>query len=312
MKHIQYRADPHLINRKIAENPVNDMSVIHGIEKILIRKRGYVFAMPAKGSPVIALMSGGLDTTVVIAMLLHFHGVSVYPLFINRKLPHEKKVRQSVAFFSQYFRTHYPRLFHEVFEMELSSPPDEVKRVLLERENDIVKHKNRKGVPLQPSLYAHYGAYYAKYLEETGCGKVRTIIGGWLPSNSEWYGYESLQSLRSIMFNLCCVDGDFSWQFTSLPMEKACGHYFDKDTLVQVGNSIRLPFEKTWTCYKGERIHCGTCPPCETRMRAFAAAGVVDKTRYGDGVSTSQKLKTFIKKIIRRQSQSTALDAQQT
>lgn len=284
--------------KKIAGNPMNDMPVINNIEKILIHKRGYVFTMPPKGSPVIALMSGGLDTTIVINMLLRDYNLEVYPLFINRKLPHEKKVKQSIRFFSQYFRARYSRRFHEIFEMRLSSPPEEVKRILLQRENDVVKGQNRKGIPLQPSLYAHYGVYYAKYLEEMGSGKIRTIVGGWLPSNSEWYGYESFQSLRSIMFNLCCVDGDFSWQFTSLPMERELGYYFDKDTLVKMGNSARLPLEKTWTCYKGESIHCGTCPPCETRMRAFAAAHVKDKTAYGDGVGAGQKIKNYIKKII--------------
>lgn len=294
-----HKSDSVTIHKRIAGNPVNDIAVIGGIEKMLIRKRGYVFKMPKKGSPVIVLMSGGLDTTVVIGMLLRGFTADVYPLFINRQLPHEKKVKESIRYFSQYFRKMYPRRFHEVFEMQLSSPPKEVSHILLQKENDIIMHQIRKGVPLQPSLYAHYGVYYAKYLEEVEHVKIRTIIGGWLPSNSEWYGYESFQSLRSIMFNICCVDNDFSWQFTSLPMEKAIGFYFDKDMLVKIGSGMHLPLEKTWTCYRGGRIHCGTCPPCATRMRAFAAAGVADVTKYGDGVTVNQKIKNHIKKIIR-------------
>lgn len=82
-------------------------------------------------------------------------------------------------------------------------------------------------------------------------------------------------------------------------MEKAIGFYFDKDMLVKIGSGMHLPLEKTWTCYRGGRIHCGTCPPCATRMRAFAAAGVADVTKYGDGVTVNQKIKNHIKKIIR-------------
>lgn len=286
------------INKKIAINRINDTAVINRIEKILIHKRGFVFKMPKKGSAVIVLMSGGLDTTVVASILLEEYGLQIYPLFINRKLPHEKNIKKSLTFFSDLFRRQYPGKFHDIFEMKFTIPPAEVKDVILSKENDIIKYQNRKGVPLQPSFYANYGVYYAKYLEEVSGIKVRTIVGAWLPSNSEWYGYESFQSLRATMVNLCCMDDDYSWQFTSLPMERDLGYFFDKDELVRVGTKHRLPLEKTWTCYKGERLHCGTCPPCSTRIKAFHSAGVHDNTSYGDGLTEAERIKKYIKMIL--------------
>lgn len=286
------------ISRAIAANRINDAAVIDRLEKILMLKRGHIFKIPKKGSPVIALMSGGLDTTVVVAMLLEKYGLQVYPLFINRMLPHGKKIRKSIAFFSRYFHRRYPKQFHPVFEMKMTVPPEEVREVILQHENDVIKYQNRKGAPLQPSFYANYGVYYAKHLEESEGVRIRTIIGAWLPSNSEWYGYESFQSFRAIMLSLCCVDSDFSWQFTSLPMERELGFFFDKDALVRIGVSYNLPLEKTWTCYKGERRHCGTCPPCSTRIKAFLSAGVPDRTRYGDGVTAREKIKNYLKMIL--------------
>ncbi|MBI5018897.1 7-cyano-7-deazaguanine synthase [Candidatus Gottesmanbacteria bacterium] len=293
-----HKLDHSAINKRIAANRINDRAVINRIEKILIHKRGYVFNMPKKRSPVIVLMSGGLDTTVVASILLKEYGLQVYPLFINRMLPHEKRIKKSLAFFSAYFRRQYPGQFHDIFEMKFTVPPAEVKDVILRKENDVIKYQNRKGVPLQPSFYANYGVYYAKYLEEVNGVNVRTIVGAWLPSNSEWYGYESFQSLRAIMLNLCCMDDDFSWQFTSLPMEKELGYFFDKDELVRIGTAHRLPLEKTWTCYKGERLHCGTCPPCSTRMKAFHNAGIHDNTAYGDGLTEAERIKKYIKMIL--------------
>jgi 7-cyano-7-deazaguanine synthase in queuosine biosynthesis len=298
LKNYQLRNE-HILQR-IRSNPINDMGLITNIETQLMKKRGYVFKMPSPQKPIIVLMSGGLDTTVVLSLLLSEYNVSVYPLFINRHLPHERKIRESIEYFDNYFMDHYPRVYHHSFEMSLTLPPAEVKQILLLKENDVVKYKNRKGVPLQPSFYAHYAMYYAKYLEETEGIKVRTIIGGWLPSNSEWYAYESFLSLRSIMLDMCCVDNDFSWQFSSLPMEKELGFYFDKDVLVKLGNTLHVPLEKTWTCFQGKHIQCGECPPCFTRRSAFQKANIIDKTTYEDGLTRVQRIRKKTKRFITR------------
>lgn len=287
------------ILKKVAKNQTNDLNLIEQIEKILIAKRGYVFKMPKAGEPVIALMSGGLDTISVIGILLEKYQVAVYPLFINRQLPHGSKIKKSIEFFNQYFQNKYPTLYHKPFEIKMELPPKEVKSSILKAENDITKRQNRKGVPLQPIFYANYASYYAKHLEETVGIKPRTIVGAWLYANSDWYAYESLTSLRSIMLNLCIVDDDYSWQFTSLPMEKNLGYYFDKDFLVKAGHEIKLPLEKTWTCYLGLSHQCGACPPCWTRKVAFKKSRVKDKTIYlVDQESQLHKLKNQIKKLL--------------
>lgn len=36
----------------------------------------------------------------------------------------------------------------------------------------------------------------------------------------------------------------------------------------------------TWSCYKGDEQHCGTCPTCRARKEAFIKAGVNDPTIY--------------------------------
>lgn len=38
--------------------------------------------------------------------------------------------------------------------------------------------------------------------------------------------------------------------------------------------------KKTWSCYKGEEIHCGKCGACTERKEAFQIAGVTDPTIY--------------------------------
>lgn len=292
---VPYIESQRTIRKKISANRINDLQLLDRLEKTLTELRGNIFRMPKEGTPVVAFMSGGLDTTVMLNMLLEQYKLDVYPLFINRRLPHEKKIKQSIQFFTRYFINKYPKRFHSPFEICLSIPPTELKSVLLQHENDIIRDQIRKGVSLQPSLYAHYAIFYAKYLEESVGIRPRTIFGAWLPSNSEWYGYESIVALRSIMLNLCCLDNDFAWQFTSLPMEKELGFYFDKDILIKIGAALHITLEKTWTCYRGGRIHCGACPPCGVRMESFQKAGVSDLTRYGDGLTIVQRVRKNFK-----------------
>ena len=56
--------------------------------------------------------------------------------------------------------------------------------------------------------------------------------------------------------------------------------WLSKNEVVSLGTSLGVPFELTWSCYKGEELHCGTCPTCLARKQAFKEAGVVDPTGY--------------------------------
>ena len=53
-----------------------------------------------------------------------------------------------------------------------------------------------------------------------------------------------------------------------------------KADIVAKGYRLNVPFGLTWSCYKGEALHCGTCPTCRSRREAFKSAGVNDPTRY--------------------------------
>lgn len=53
-----------------------------------------------------------------------------------------------------------------------------------------------------------------------------------------------------------------------------------KYEIVTLGHKLGVPFDQTWSCYKGEKYHCGTCPTCRSRKEAFQMAGVSDPTVY--------------------------------
>ncbi len=55
---------------------------------------------------------------------------------------------------------------------------------------------------------------------------------------------------------------------------------FEKSDIVNLGDRLKVPYEVTWTCYRGGEVHCGLCSACRERKRAFEDAGVPDPTEY--------------------------------
>jgi 7-cyano-7-deazaguanine synthase len=53
-----------------------------------------------------------------------------------------------------------------------------------------------------------------------------------------------------------------------------------KEQIVSIGHNLGVPYEKTWSCYKGGELHCGRCGTCVERREAFDLAGVNDPTVY--------------------------------
>jgi len=49
-----------------------------------------------------------------------------------------------------------------------------------------------------------------------------------------------------------------------------------KADVLKIGLELGVDYGHTWTCYRGGRRPCGTCPSCRERAGAFQAAGVDD------------------------------------
>jgi 7-cyano-7-deazaguanine synthase len=53
-----------------------------------------------------------------------------------------------------------------------------------------------------------------------------------------------------------------------------------KKEIATLGKELEVPFELTYSCYKGGKVHCGKCGTCVERKEAFQLAGIPDPTKY--------------------------------
>lgn len=58
--------------------------------------------------------------------------------------------------------------------------------------------------------------------------------------------------------------------------------FMTKASVVKEGLDHLVPYHLTWSCYKGNKLHCGTCPTCRSRKEAFVMNQKMDPTEYED------------------------------
>ena len=49
-----------------------------------------------------------------------------------------------------------------------------------------------------------------------------------------------------------------------------------KAQIIEMGRTLGVPFQFTWSCYRGGRVPCGKCDSCYFRAKGFKEAGIKD------------------------------------
>jgi len=279
--------------RRLKKRPLENLSVIKNIENFFLNKRGYVFCMPKPGTPVILLISGGLDSTITWYLLMEKYRLQVYPLFLHRGYKRWIKEKEAILFFSKFFQNKCPEYFVPPFEFSTHLPPPELEKSMsninsyyhpqrileeLDSENGVVEIFTQSGLPF---IYPFFGLSYASYLYDHKNVKIQTIFNSVLPGDGTVVTSQTFTALRATLMGICVSTANYDWQFASFPFEKELGHWIKKAEYIRLGKSLNLPLERTWSCYRAGKYQCGNrCLTCISRKEEFLKAVVPDKTHY--------------------------------
>lgn len=267
------------MNKKLNYGILEDEKVKLEVERIIKSKRGYIRKLPKKGEHVICQLSGGIDTFVVVGMLVKEYGAIVHPVFFNKRTKRTKKTFKAAKRVTQFLRQSFGDSVYPLEVLDVMVTPTQIQGSLMPSNGiEVVDEETgqRRGLPFQPAVYAFNCLHYAQFLEKEKDIKCRIIVGAHLPSNATLFAYETLTAFRIIMLELCASTRDWSWQYISLPLEEK----LDKSDLIKWAMDHQFSLKDTWTCGNAGLFHCGVCICCGVRQEAFKVLGIQDNATY--------------------------------
>lgn len=300
MKNLIQSVSKKQFNNFLKDKKTENLELINVIEKFFIKKRGYVIKKQKKGSRVVLLLSGGLDSIVAWAFLMDFYGYIVYPVVIRDKKNNFFSAElRSIKYFSKYFSKKYAGKYVDPYFLTASTYPKERSNFINKRNlktTDILNNygvnshflKNDSNVVvfspqnIDPYLKSFYGLIYSQYLNFAANLGISDIFIGINSSDGLLASSQSLTSIRSAMLSMCTSSGSYIWNFSSPFFERETGAFLDKSAVISLGFQLGVPLEKTWSCYKKKGFfQCGnSCISCVNRKYSFEKAGIEDKTIY--------------------------------
>ena len=212
----------------------------------------------------VVMSSGGIDSTVVLAKVVNEHGPDdVTAIWVNygqRTAEQEKKAIAEIC------------RWYDVELVKVAIVPPMGGGVMLDSKPEIPKGsyeevdvvKTGLYVPARNAFLICIGANYA-----FPHGVVYTGVHG-VDSPYADVKKEFVEAIdKAIQI------GTYGGVRVEAPLVD-----MTKVDIIRLGAELKVPFELTYSCYRGWESHCGECPTCQQRKEAFRQAGVEDPTEY--------------------------------
>ena len=217
----------------------------------------------------VVLLSGGMDSATVLALASR-SAPPVHALTLLYGQRHAREVDAAQAL-ARRFRVRA----HRVVDLPLGPL---LPSALTDRRRPVPPGNARGRVPSRiPATYVParntiFLAIALGYAEGHGLGRI------WIGANAvDYSGYPDCRPryLRSFerLARLATRAGVERGE--SIRIEAPLLR-LSKARIVEEGERLGVPWELTWSCYRGGRRPCGRCDSCRLRARGFDGAAVVD------------------------------------
>lgn len=221
----------------------------------------------------IVLSSGGVDSTVCVAMAVGMFGaenVATVSIFYGQKHDKEMECARKVA--EYYGLKHY--------EFDLSSVMQYSNCSLLAQSTQEIEHKSYADqitpvngkvstyVPFRNGLMLSVCASLAQSIFEN---EFVDIYLGAHGDDAAGNAYADCSEDFVNTMSRAIAIGTYQQVRVTAPFAG-----LSKADVVRRGLELNVPFELTWSCYEGGEKPCGECGTCIDRARAFAANNAKD------------------------------------
>lgn len=295
-----------------ARDTFEEKKTLNILNVLFKKQRGYEFKMPKPGTPVLLILSGGLDSTMLWFHLLHAYKLRVFPLYLTSPFMNKNHIPgeyASISFFFRYFKKKYGDRVEPIkyipVDLSFSLTNNANIKILQNNWRVVANNIHSDEKTKMGSVYLlDYPTRYARFLlsaYEYGLSlqakkvDVCNVFFGVVPNDAAIGREPTLTILRSLNLYLCLLLGDWKWQITG-PVDKKNQFYYPKEKSIQIARKHHVPLHKTWSCVRPFPWHCGVCNACRYRHASFLSAHIPDKTFY----LISPSIKKCVKSIARR------------
>lgn len=229
------------------------------------------------------VFSGGLDSSTLLSYSIK-RGDSVSLLSFYYGQRHSREMISSEAIAKYY------GVKRDVFKIDLR----QIGNSSLTSEMDVEDGRTeRKEIPntYVPSRNIIFLAIASAYAELTASNNI--MIG---VNSVDFSGYPDCRpDFISAMENTLRIGTRFG-QNNKITIEAPL-QYMNKAKIIEMGVSLKTPYNLTWSCYKGGEKACGSCDSCLLRLKGFMEAGYDDPIKYEKYPEFYMKEKKNLKKL---------------
>jgi len=231
--------------------------------------------------PAVVLLSGGLDSSTVVAVAQH-DGFEVHAISFRYGQRHAVELDAAVRVAAKAGVRH-----HKVVDIDLRAFGGSALTADIDvpKDRDLGSAEAEIPITYVPARNTIFLAFALAYAEVVGAADlyigVNALDYSGYPDCREEYvrAFEKVANLAT----RAGVDG------TSRFRVRAPLQHLTKTEIVQLGLSLGVDYSLTTSCYDpnpaGES--CGRCDSCQLRLRGFEANGVADPIRYATPSATA-------------------------
>ena len=222
---------------------------------------------------VLVLLSGGVDSATALGLAVDRYGKeNVVALSVFYGQRHDKEVKASAAVADYYGVEWISVDMERIFSYSDSSLLKHSGKEIPEK--SYIEQMMETGTSLPVSTYVPFrnGMFLscaASIALSRGCDVI--YYGIHADDTAGCAAYPDCSPVFNEAMNTAIWEGSGRQVKIEAPFVN-----MNKADIIRTGLELKVPYERTWSCYEGGEEPCGKCATCVDRAAAFAANGAVD------------------------------------